>query len=63
MGKGGEGHWKGWTLKDFLNPEMVTSGTRVLKMTNAPVFYMALGLNDFGAGKSITRPIGRGGPL
>jgi hypothetical protein len=26
-------------------------------------FYMALGLNDFDAGKSITRAIGRGGPF
>ncbi len=25
-------------------------------------FYMALGLDDFDAGKSITRAIGRGGP-
>jgi hypothetical protein len=25
-------------------------------------FYMALGLNDFDAGISITRAIGRGGP-
>jgi hypothetical protein len=25
-------------------------------------FYMVLGLNDFDAGKSITRAIGRGGP-
>jgi hypothetical protein len=26
-------------------------------------FYMALGLNNFDAGKSISRPNGRGGPL
>jgi hypothetical protein len=25
-------------------------------------FYMALGLNDFDGGKSLTRAIGRGGP-
>jgi hypothetical protein len=25
-------------------------------------FYMALGLNDFDTGESITRAIGRGGP-
>jgi hypothetical protein len=28
--------------------------THVHKITNVPVFYMALGLYDFGAGKSIT---------
>ncbi len=36
--------------------------THVHKITNVPVFYMALGFNDFDAGKSITRVIGRGGP-
>jgi hypothetical protein len=59
----GEGHWKGWALKIeiFLEPEIATSKTHVHKITNVPVFYMALGLNDFYAGKSITRAIGRGG--
>jgi hypothetical protein len=37
--------------------------THVHKITNVPFFYMELGLNDFGAGKSITRVIGWGGPL
>ncbi len=38
--------------------------THVHKITNVPYlfFYMALGLNDFDAGKSITRAIGRGWP-
>ncbi len=31
--------------------------THILKITNVPVFYLALGLNDFDGGKSITRPI------
>ncbi len=30
----------------------------VHKINNVPVFYRALGLNDFDAGKSITRAIG-----
>jgi hypothetical protein len=34
--------------------------TNVHKITNIPVFYMALALNTFDAGKSITRTIGRG---
>ncbi len=29
--------------------------THVHKVTNVPVYYMALGLNDFDGGKSITR--------
>jgi hypothetical protein len=33
--------------------------THVHKITNVPVFYSVLGLNDFDAGKSIARPIGR----
>ncbi len=39
--------------------------THAHKITNVPIFltfYMALGLNDFNAGKSITRAIGRMGP-
>jgi hypothetical protein len=32
------------------------------KITNVPVFYIALGLDDFDEGKSITQVIGRGGP-
>ncbi len=35
--------------------------THVQKITRYTFFYMALGLNDFDAGKSITRAIGRGG--
>ncbi len=35
--------------------------TYLHKITNVPAFYMALGLNDFDGGKSITRAIGRGG--
>ncbi len=31
------------------------SKTHVLKITNVPVFSIALGLNDFDAGKFITR--------
>ncbi len=36
--------------------------THVHKITNVPLFCMAHGLNDFYAGKSITKAIGRGGP-
>ncbi len=36
--------------------------TRVHKITNAPVVYMALILNGFEACNIITRGIGRGGP-
>jgi hypothetical protein len=53
----GESHWKGWALKikTFLGPE--------IKLPVYLVFYMALGLNDFDAGKSITRArIGGVGP-
>jgi hypothetical protein len=35
--------------------------THVHKITNVPVLNMALGLNDFDGGKSITQAIGRGG--
>ncbi len=36
--------------------------THVHKITNVPVFYMALGLIGFDAGKSSTPAIGMGGP-
>jgi hypothetical protein len=36
--------------------------TYVHKITNVPVFYMALGTIDFDAGKFFTQTIGRGGP-
>ncbi len=36
--------------------------SHVYKITNVPVSYMVLGLNDFDAGKSIAHSIGRGGP-
>jgi hypothetical protein len=36
--------------------------THVQKITNVPVFYMALGLHDFDVGKSITQAIRRGRP-
>ncbi len=42
--------------------EGVSPEIHVHKITNVTVFYMALGLNDFDAGKSITRAIERGGP-
>jgi hypothetical protein len=42
---------------------MATSETHGQKVTNVPVFYVALGLNDFDGGKSITRAIARGGAL
>jgi hypothetical protein len=35
-----------------------TNPTPVHKVTYVPVFYMALGLNDFDGGKSNTRAIG-----
>jgi hypothetical protein len=41
---------------------MAMSETHVHKISNVPVFYMALGLDDFDGGKSITRPIEMGGP-
>jgi hypothetical protein len=34
----------------------------VHKITNVPVFYMVLGLNDSDAGKIITRATGKSGP-
>jgi hypothetical protein len=40
--------------------EGVGPETHVHKITNVPVFYIALGLHDFDAGKSITQAIGRG---
>ncbi len=54
IGKGGA-----LGIKTFLGNEMAT---HVHEITNVPVFYMALGLNDFDWGKSIARSIGRGGP-
>jgi hypothetical protein len=61
--KGGEGPLEGVGPKnrDFSGPEMAPSETHVNKITNVlvPVFYMALGLNNFDAGKSITKAIGR----
>ncbi len=48
--------------RDFLGPEMATSETHVHKIINVSVLYMALGLNDFDAGKYITRAIRRGEP-
>jgi hypothetical protein len=44
------------------NTEYTCSKTQVHKITNLTDFYMALGLNDCDAGKSITQAIGRGGP-
>ncbi len=41
--------------------EWVGPETHVHKITNVHVFYMALGLNDFDAGKFLTQAIGRGG--
>jgi hypothetical protein len=49
-------------IETFLGPEMATTNTHVHEITNLPVFYMGLGLNDFGGGKSIIRAIGRDGP-
>jgi hypothetical protein len=37
--------------------KMQNKETRVHKITHVPVFYMAIGLNDFDAGKLITRPL------
>jgi hypothetical protein len=48
-------------IETVLGSEMATSETNVHKNTNVPVFYTALGPNDFYAGKSITRAIGWGG--
>ncbi len=49
-------------IETFWGLEMTTSETHIQKITNVPVFYMALGLHDFDGGKSITRPIGRAKP-
>jgi hypothetical protein len=46
-----KGHWKGWALK-----------LMYLKLSIYLFFYMALGLNDLDAGKSISKAIGMGGP-
>jgi hypothetical protein len=40
--------------RDFLGPVMAMSKTCVNKITNVPVFYMALGINDYDRSKSIT---------
>jgi hypothetical protein len=42
-------------IETFLGPEMATGENHVQKVTIGPVFYIALGLNDFDGGKSITR--------
>jgi hypothetical protein len=47
----------------FLYYRIQNTETHVHKITNVPVFFMAPGQNDSDAGKSITRAIGRGGPL
>jgi hypothetical protein len=39
-----------------------SSETHEHKITIVPIFYMVLGLNDFDAGKSSTRAIGRSEP-
>jgi hypothetical protein len=49
-------------IETFLGLEMATSETHVHKNTNGPVFYMALGPNDFYGGKSVTSATGWGGP-
>ncbi len=48
-----------YRIQDYTIQNTETPGR---KITNVPVLYMVLGLNDFDAGKSITRAIGRGGP-
>jgi hypothetical protein len=50
-------------LLAILGPEMATRNTYVHKITNIAVFYTAHGLNEFDRSKSITRVVGRGGPL
>jgi hypothetical protein len=47
---------------EMANRAQKSKKTHVHKNTNVPVFYMALGLNDFEAGKSITKAIVRVGP-
>ncbi len=47
---------------DFLPLEGAGPETHVHKISIVPVFYMALGLNDFDMGNFITQDIGRGGP-
>jgi hypothetical protein len=47
-------------IETFLGPEMAKS--KVNKITNVPVFYIALEVIDIDKCKSITRAIGRGGP-
>jgi hypothetical protein len=48
---------EGGPLEKGVGPE-----THVHKITNVPVFYMALGLNDFDACKSILDPLEGVGP-
>jgi hypothetical protein len=57
-GVGPENHIK---LTSY-STEYTCSKTHVHKITNVPVFYMTLGLNDFDGDKSNTRAIARGGP-
>jgi hypothetical protein len=56
--------------RDFFGSKMATTPPpitiptqlqqiQVHKITNIPVFYIALGLNDFDEGKSFTRASGR----
>ncbi len=40
---------------------ILNAETHVHKITNVPVFYLALGPNDFDVGKSISQAKGRGG--
>ena len=67
--EGREGNWKGWVLKlMYIKLTKYTTEYRTQKLMyiNLPVYlflYMALGLNDFDAGKSITWAIRSGGPL
>jgi hypothetical protein len=49
--------------KHTLQYRIQNTETHVHKITIVPVFYMALGLNDFDAGKSITQATPSNGPL
>jgi hypothetical protein len=56
-----KGHWDGsWISRLFwaLNWQLIYAH----KVTNVPVFYMVLRLNDFDGVESITRAIGKGVP-
>ncbi len=46
----------------FLNCSVQKTDLMYIKLSLYLFFYVALGLNDFDAGKSITQTIGRGGP-